>query len=109
VWDGKGIFYRNCLSRVNMMRYDPDQQTISHRDNLKFSELNPVSFQAFQEWFGTYRLESRYLNLSDGGHFDNIGVYELLRRRCKYIIVGDAEADTGMKFEAMAISCAWPG
>jgi hypothetical protein len=72
----------------------------------------PGSFQAMQEWFGRYKLEtkwflrfkheSRYINLSDGGHFDNIGVYELLRRRCKYIIVGDAEADTDMKFEALS-------
>jgi hypothetical protein len=63
---------------------------------------SPGSFQAFQEWFGLYNLNWRYINLSDGGHFDNIGVYELLRRRCKYIIVGDAEADKDMKFEAIS-------
>jgi hypothetical protein len=62
----------------------------------------PGSIQALQEWFGCYKLDSRYINLSDGGHFDNIGVYELLRRRCKFIIVGDAEADTEMKFEAIS-------
>ena len=33
------------------------------------------------------------LNLSDGGHIENLGVYELLRRRCKYIIAIDGEAD----------------
>ncbi len=27
-----------------------------------------------------------YLNLSDGGHIENLGVYELLRRKCKFII-----------------------
>src|SRR5262249_42054666 len=27
-----------------------------------------------------------WLNLSDGGHIENMAVYELLRRRCKYII-----------------------
>lgn len=62
----------------------------------------PGSVEALREWFGIYSLDSRYINLSDGGHFDNIGVYELLRRRCKYIIVGDAEADTEMKFEAIS-------
>ena len=214
-------YYRDCLSRAYMMHYDPGQQKVSHRDNLKFSELDPGkspyhivnttlnlskrmptenhkgdfrtgesfnftknwcgsaktdyiktkqyetvdphidlgtamaisgaaanigmaqkdifvlrllmgllnirlgywalhptealkdipnlilrqfpgSFQAFREWFGAYSLLSRYINLSDGGHFDNIGVYELLRRRCQYIIVGDAEADTQMKFEAIS-------
>jgi hypothetical protein len=33
------------------------------------------------------------LNLSDGGHIENLGIYELLRRRCKYIIAIDGEAD----------------
>lgn len=76
------------------------------RSKLKVSIWRkfPGSIEAFQEWFGLYRLDpdSRYINLSDGGHFDNIGVYELLRRRCKYIIVGDAEADSEMKFEALS-------
>jgi len=62
----------------------------------------PGSREAVREIFGRYSLQDRYINLSDGGHFDNIGVYELLRRRCKYIIVGDAEADPTMKFEALS-------
>ncbi len=33
------------------------------------------------------------IHLSDGGHFENLGVYELLRRRCRYIVVSDAGAD----------------
>ena len=31
--------------------------------------------------------------LSDGGHFDNLGLYEMLRRRCPVILVIDADAD----------------
>jgi hypothetical protein len=34
--------------------------------------------------------------LTDGGHIENLGVYELLRRRCKLIVVVDAEADLAM-------------
>lgn len=34
-----------------------------------------------------------YLELSDGGHFDNSGVYELVRRRCKTIFLSLASAD----------------
>ena len=55
-----------------------------------------------KELFGLYSLNGRFINLSDGGHFDNLGVYELLRRRCKYIIVGDAEADPEMRFQALS-------
>jgi hypothetical protein len=42
--------------------------------------------------------ESKYVYLSDGGHFENLAVYELVRRRCKYIIASDADADAGMTF-----------
>ena len=35
----------------------------------------------------------RKIHLSDGGHFENLGLYELVRRRCRYIVVCDAGAD----------------
>jgi hypothetical protein len=55
----------------------------------------------FQELFGTVGDGAKYVNLSDGGHFENMGLYELVRRRCKYIIVSDAEEDSQMKFEGI--------
>ena len=39
------------------------------------------------------RKQSGFVFLTDGGHIDNLGVYELLRRRCKLIIAIDGEAD----------------
>ncbi len=55
----------------------------------------------FKELFGMVGDGAKYLNLSDGGHFENMGLYELVRRRCSFIIVCDAEADPEMKFEGM--------
>jgi hypothetical protein len=37
--------------------------------------------------------------LSDGGHFENLGLYEMVRRRCRYILVSDAGADANCSFE----------
>lgn len=34
-----------------------------------------------------------FVNVSDGGHIENMGLYELLRRRCRYIVLIDGEAD----------------
>lgn len=51
------------------------------------------------EMFGRTDARSRYLYLSDGGHFENLGVYELIRRRCRYVIACDAGADPGYQFE----------
>jgi hypothetical protein len=39
--------------------------------------------------------------LTDGGHIENLGVYELLKRGCQLIIVVDAEADPHMAFGSL--------
>ncbi|MGB9123914.1 MAG: hypothetical protein WCE73_25080, partial [Candidatus Angelobacter sp.] len=54
-----------------------------------------------RELFGFVDESSRFLNLSDGGHFENLGIYELVRRRCRYIIVIDGEADPDYRFESL--------
>ena len=42
-----------------------------------------------------------WLNLSDGGHIENMAVYELLRRRCKFIICVDGESDPTFTFQGL--------
>jgi Patatin-like phospholipase len=39
-----------------------------------------------------------YVYLSDGGHFDNLGLYEMVLRRCHFIVVCDAGADSEFGF-----------
>ncbi|WP_370906550.1 hypothetical protein M728_005777 (plasmid) [Ensifer sp. WSM1721] len=56
----------------------------------------------FAEAFGRLRSDSSRIYVTDGGHIDNIGLYQLLKRRCKFIVVVDAEADPGMNFSAFA-------
>jgi hypothetical protein len=46
-------------------------------------------------------LDRNFVLLSDGGHFENMGLYELIRRRCRYIIVSDAEEDEHFKLEGI--------
>jgi hypothetical protein len=50
------------------------------------------------------RLDERspVVNVTDGGHLENLGVYELLARRCKVIIACDAEADPNLDFASLA-------
>jgi Patatin-like phospholipase len=52
----------------------------------------------FYELFATTDDFSRYIYLSDGGHFENLGIYELVRRQCTYIVACDADADGGLAF-----------
>lgn len=45
-----------------------------------------------------FKSKRPFLDLSDGGHFENLGLYELLRRRCTFIVASDAGADKGFNF-----------
>jgi hypothetical protein len=40
-----------------------------------------------------------YVYLSDGGHFDNLGLYEMVRRRCRRILVVDSSADPSYAYD----------
>jgi hypothetical protein len=46
--------------------------------------------------------DSKYVNLSDGGHIENLGLYELIRRECRLIIAGDSEEDLGLTFSGLS-------
>ena len=54
------------------------------------------------ELFGRAGRSNAFVYLSDGGHFENLGIYELVRRRCKLIVACDASADPAYSFEGVA-------
>ncbi len=52
----------------------------------------------FDEAFGRTTSDRAYINLSDGGHFENLGLYEMVRRRCRLIVLSDAGCDPDFTF-----------
>jgi len=52
-----------------------------------------------QEALGLATEDKSYVYLSDGGHFENLGLYEMVRRRCRFIVVSDAGCDPGVTFQ----------
>jgi hypothetical protein len=52
----------------------------------------------FNEMFGRATDNKANVYLSDGGHFENLGLYEMLRRRCRRIVVIDACADRDYEY-----------
>lgn len=52
-----------------------------------------------RELFGQTDHSSPFVYLSDGGHFENLGVYELVRRRCACIVAIDAGQDGAGQFD----------
>ena len=53
----------------------------------------------FSEAVGNTTDSYKYVNLSDGGHFDNLGLYEMVLRRCRFILAVDAGQDFNYVFE----------
>ena len=45
------------------------------------------------ELLGQTNDDGPYIYLSDGGHFENLGLYEMVRRRCRFILISDAGSD----------------
>jgi hypothetical protein len=51
------------------------------------------------ETLGLTTDERPYVYLSDGGHFEDLGLYEMVRRRCRFIVLIDAGEDGDFAFE----------
>jgi hypothetical protein len=51
------------------------------------------------EAFGLTTDDKADVYLSDGGHFEDLGLYEMVRRRCRFILAIDAGEDANFAFE----------
>jgi len=63
--------------------------------NAVFRRSSPgnAALHVIKEAFGLTDNDSPYVYLSDGGHFENLGLYEIVLRRCHLIVVSDAGCD----------------
>jgi hypothetical protein len=73
---------------------NPNNEQTARREGPRFSFIPIIA-----ELFGLTTDKGKYVYLSDGGHFENLGIYEMIRRRCRYIVVSDAGADPDYGFE----------
>jgi hypothetical protein len=71
----------------------PGQKTY-HRNGPLLS-IRPL----IAEGFGMTDDENKYVYLSDGGHFENLALYEMVLRRCHYIVVSDGSQDAECAFD----------
>ena len=65
------------------------------RDAAPASSVLPI----IDEALGRTDDRNPYVYLSDGGHFENLGLYEMVLRRCHWIVVSDAGCDPHAAFE----------
>ena len=69
----------------------------------RFTWALPVQSYLLDEFFARFHgTARRWWYLSDGGHFENTGAYELIRRRLSLIVIIDAGADPDYTCEDLA-------
>ncbi|GAC1629333.1 MAG: hypothetical protein NVS9B10_20390 [Nevskia sp.] len=62
----------------------------------------PIQCYLLDEFTATFRGPGvRRWYLSDGGHFENMGAYELIRRRLPMIVIVDGEEDSDYSYEGL--------
>jgi hypothetical protein len=60
----------------------------------RYGSTSPSASYLLAEMLGITGIDREFVYVSDGGHFENTGVYELVRRRCRFILVIDSGADS---------------
>ena len=65
-----------------------------------FQKVGPsiAVFPLINETLGRTDENKHFLNVSDGGHFENLALYEMVLRRCRFIVLSDGAADETFKF-----------
>jgi hypothetical protein len=92
-------------TRLGWWLENPDPQRRPHlrRRRRPWAASQPgLGLRLLWEFLGRTNEASGYVHVSDGGHFENLGVYELIRRRCRFIVVADAGTDRVAASDNMA-------
>ncbi len=90
----RGVSLLMALLNLRLGFWLPNPQS-EHRPHVRCpNHFRPGLTQAF----GGHHETASFIELSDGGHFENLGLYELVRRRLRLIIVCDGGADATFSF-----------
>jgi hypothetical protein len=85
----------------NVLRQDVRDRVASEPDG-SHPHVDVSIDEMVQELFGLHTSSARMIYVSDGGHYDNLGLVELLRRRCRTIWCVDASGDVPGRATALA-------
>ena len=87
-----GLVQSLLAARQGLWLGNPRSDTASRKGRSRFAFMPSV-----EEIFG--RGPGAYLHVSSGARFDPLGLYEMIRRRCKFIVISDAGYDPDCTLE----------
>jgi hypothetical protein len=85
------LFYAMLLTNARLGQWVPNPGDLRSR-------RYPTFISALFSYFTGTPENSAYLYVTDGGHHDNTGIEQLLRRRCRVIVACDASWDPQRQF-----------
>jgi hypothetical protein len=92
------IAFLMTLFNVRLGAWLPNPAVVTSERELRRGYPSRGLAAMLHDLLGTTKDSMRAIYLSDGGHFDNLGLYEMLRRRCRMILIVDAGEDPGCTF-----------
>lgn len=102
----KSLTFLMALANVRLGVWVPNPRWVAEGDETKSLPrryVRPRPIYLVKELFGRNRISDRYLYVTDGGHYENLGLVELLRRGCTEVYCLDATGigKGGVEFEAL--------
>jgi hypothetical protein len=91
---GAGVTFLMTAFNLRLGMWLPHPRSYEHRAQRWLPGL-----PFYGEMFGRSRARGPSVLLSDGGHFENMALYELIRRRCRFILAADCGADPDVGFD----------
>jgi hypothetical protein len=105
----KGIQTLLALSGARLGTWLPNPKFVKnaqcHAAKLSFPKALPSVRGAgyfYRELFGINKFDARLVQVTDGGHYENLGLVEALRRRCRLIYCIDGGNDAGPLLSGLA-------
>lgn len=90
-----------AVSGVRLGTWLPNPRFLAERAAARENDWRPPGMPTIRrltyllrEIFGIHQASDRMLQVTDGGHYENLGLVELLRRRCTEIYCIDASGDS---------------
>jgi len=75
-------------------KMESERRNRIYRRNSPVFSVMPIVYEAL----GLTDDQHKYVYLSDGGHFENLALYEMVLRRCHLIVLSDGAADPDYEF-----------
>lgn len=85
-----------ALANIRLGIWMPNPRSKAGGSGVAEVPKRPRPYRLFLEMFGQNSLRDRYLYVTDGGHYENLGLVELLRRGCTRIYCFDGGGGRGV-------------